>query len=257
MGSKKKYDKVESETMLKIDRCLLRVALVSLGLGVAASLLLSGIAWLLGTYGVGTMSEQGLAIMGVVYVIVLTPLLYYMLYQKSIVDQVKKEKEERLLRDVTTRLYKSKVFKELAGTQIRLCKRNGWPVGMIVMDIDQLARINQEYSFDAGNQVLRHFATLLKDTIRESDLVARFDDDRFVLLLPNCDINSAKKVVQRFQSQILSTPLIVDKKEIKIPFSSGVVSFAGRVAKFNHLINRANMALEQAKKKGGNRIELF
>ncbi len=241
----------------KIDKCLLKVGVAAFGLGAAAGLLLSGIGWLLAEKGLWAQPEEGLVIMGVVYLVLFTPLFYYLLYQKSIVDQIKKDKEERLLRDVTTRLYKSKVFKELAGTQIRLCKRNGWPVGMIVMDIDQLARINQQYSFDAGNQALRHFAAILKETIRESDLVARFDDDRFVLLLPNCDINSAKKVVQRFQSQILSTPLVVDKKEIKIPFSSGVVSFAGRVAKFNHLLNRASMALEQAKKKGGNRIELF
>jgi diguanylate cyclase (GGDEF)-like protein len=241
----------------KIDKCLLKVGVAAFGLGAAASLLLSGIGWLLAEKGLWAQPEEGLLIMGVVYLVLFTPLFYYLLYQKSIVDQIKKDKEERLLRDVTTRLYKSKVFKELAGTQIRLCKRNGWPVGMIVMDIDQLARINQQYSFDAGNQALRHFAVILKETIRESDLVARFDDDRFVLLLPNCDINSAKKVVQRFQSRILSTPLVVDKKEIKIPFSSGVVSFAGRVAKFNHLLNRANMALEQAKKKGGNRIELL
>lgn len=241
----------------KIDKCLLKVGIAALGLGAAASLLLSGIAWILLEKGLWKQPQEGLVIMAVVYLVLFTPLFYYLLYQKSIVDQVKKDREERLLRDVTTRLYKSKVFKELAGTQIRLCKRNGWPVGMIVMDIDQLGRINQQYSFDAGNQALRHFAAVLNETVRESDLVARFDDDRFVLLLPNCDINSAKKVVQRFQSRILSTPLVVDKKEIKIPFSSGVVSFAGRVAKFNHLLNRANMALEQAKKKGGNRIELF
>jgi len=243
--------------MLKIDKCLLKVALGAVGLGALASLLLSGIGWALAQKGVWSQPEEGLIVMGLVYLVVFTPVFYYLLYQKSIVDQIKRDREERLLRDVTSRLYKSKVFKELAGTQIRLCKRNGWPIGMVVMDIDQLARINKEYSFDAGNQALRHFAAILKETIRESDLVARFDDDRFVLLLPNCDINSAKKVVQRFQSQILSTPLVVDKKEIKIPFSSGVVSFAGRVAKFNHLINRANMALDEAKKKGGNRIELF
>ncbi len=243
--------------MLKVDKCVLQVTVRSVGLGIVAALLLGSVVWLSVTYGLWTEPWQGLAVTGVAGVVIFVPLFYYMLYQKSIVDQVKREKEERLTRDITTRLYKSKVFKELAGTQIRLCKRNGWPVGMVVIDIDQLARINREYSFDAGNQVLRYFAGILKESVRESDLIARFDDDRFVILLPNCDINNAKRVIQRVQAQILSAPLVVDKREIKIPFSAGVVSFAGRVAKFNHLINRANMALEQAKKKGGNRIELF
>ncbi|WP_201353927.1 GGDEF domain-containing protein [Hydrogenimonas urashimensis] len=243
--------------MSKIDKRLLRRGGVALGLAMAASLLLSAIAWLLAKNGLWTQPMLGIEIMAAVYVVFFAPLFYTFVQQKSVVDRIEREQEESLLRDVTTRLYKSKVFRELAGTQIRLCKRNGWPVGMILMDIDQLAGINKAYSFDAGNQVLSHFAAILKETIRESDLVARFDDDRFVVLLPNCDINSAKRVVQRFQNQILSTPLTVDKKEIKIRFSCGVVSFAGRVAKFNHLINRANVALEQAKKKGGNRIELF
>ena len=243
--------------MLEFDKPVWKIAVESFFAAMGASALLTGFQWGLIEAGAGTESRLLLAVMSAVYLILFLLVFYYLLRQKAMIERVKKEIEEEMLRDDTTRLYKSKVFKELAGTQIRMCKRNSWPVGMVVMDIDRLGVINDTYGYDAGNQVLKHFAKIVKETIRESDLVARFDDDRFAVLLPNCDAKNAKRVIQRIQNHILSEPLKVDRATIKIPFSSGVVSFAGKVAKFNQLVNRATEALEQAKRKGGNRIELF
>ncbi|WP_300365130.1 GGDEF domain-containing protein [Hydrogenimonas sp.] len=243
--------------MLKFDKPVWKIAVEAFFAAVAASTLMTGFQWILINVGVGGGSNLLLALMSAAYLTFFLLVFYHLLRQKAMIDRVKKEEDEQMLRDETTRLYKSKVFKELAGTQIRMCKRNSWPVGMVIMDIDRLGMINKTYGFDAGNQVLKHFATIIKESVRESDLVARFDDDRFALLLPNCDARNAKRVIQRIQNHILSEPLKVGKATIKIPFSSGVVSFAGKVAKFNHLVNRATEALEQAKRKGGNRIELF
>jgi diguanylate cyclase len=243
--------------MLKFDKPVWKIAAESFAAATVASALLTGYQWLLAHAGVTGGSDLGLALMSGAYLVLFLLLFYYLFKQRAMIERVKKEREEASLRDETTQLYKSRVFKELAGTQIRLCKRNGWPVGMVILDIDRLGAINDKYGYDAGNQVLRHFAATVHETVRESDLVARLDDDRFALLLPKCTAKDAKKVIQRIQERILSHPLKVDRGEVKIPFSCGVVSFAGKVAKYNHMLNRANEALAVAKNKGGNRIELF
>jgi diguanylate cyclase (GGDEF)-like protein len=242
--------------MLTFDKPVWRIAAEAFFAACGAGAVLTAYQWALQRAGLGA-TDLYLALTGAMYVAVFLPLFYYLLKQRAMIVRVKRQIEEEALRDETTRLYKSRVFKELAGSQIRLCKRNGWPVGMVVMDIDRLGAINDRYGYDAGNRVLRHFAETLQKTVRESDLVARLDDDRFALLLPKCDAKAAKKVIQRIQEEILSHPLKVDRGEVKIPFSCGVVSFAGKVAKFNVLLNRAAEALETAKRKGGNRIELF
>ncbi len=243
--------------MLKFDKPVWKIAVEAFFAAIGASALLSAFMWALMRGGVGPDSDLLLSLMSAAYLVVFLPIFYQMFKQRAMIARVHREKEEEALRDETTRLYKTKVFKELAGSQIRLCKRNDWHVSMVVMDIDRLGQINEKHGYDAGNQVLKHFARTLRESVRESDLEARIDDDRFALLLPKCEAKEAKKVIQRIQEQILSEPLQVGRHTIKIPFTSGISSFAGKVAKYNMLLNRANEALENAKRKGGNRIELF
>ncbi len=82
--------------------------------------------------------------------------------------------------------------------------------------------------------------------------------DRFVLLLPDCDARSVQSVMQRFQARVLESPAETEDGEpVNIPFSCGVVSFAGQVARFDTVMSRVDEALMRAKKKGVNRIELF
>ena len=253
--SKGNYDKVF--IMLKFDKPVWKIAVEAFFAAVGASALLSAFMWALVRGGVGPGSDLLLAMMSTAYLVLFLPLFYLTFKQRAMIQKVRRELDEEALRDETTKLYKAKVFKEMAGSQIRMCKRNDWHVSMVVMDIDRLGQINEKHGYDAGNQVLKHFAQTLRESVRESDLEARFDDDRFALLLPNCEAKEAKKVIQRIQEKILSNPLEVGRQTIKIPFTSGVSSFAGKVAKYNLLLNRANEALENAKRKGGNRIELF
>ncbi len=241
----------------KLNVRTLKTLGLSFLLGGMGGLAIGGSGWLLEENGLWSEPERGGLVLSLFSMTLFLPLFYFLFRQRETIEALREKRENALLCDDMTRLYKSKVFKELAAVQIRLCKRNGWPISLVLTDIDGLSKINEERSYDTGNQVLKHFAGVLKETVRESDLVARFDDDRFVVLLPKCDINGAREVVQRFQSRILSSPLKVEGREVKIPFSCGVVSFAGRVAKFRHLMNRADEALKLAKRKGGNRIELF
>ncbi|WP_457597676.1 GGDEF domain-containing protein [Hydrogenimonas sp.] len=243
--------------MSKKRNLSVKILTLSLAAAVAVGALFAGIRWLLQRAAPGLEPETALALESGLYAALLAPLFYLLFALRERVAGIERLEKEAHLRDDTTRLYKARVFKELAGSQIRLCKRKDWPVGLVLFDIDRLGAINEKYGYDAGDRVLKHFAATLKETVRESDLAARLDDDRFALLLPNCDAKGAQKVIRRFQERILSAPLKVERGEVKIPFSCGVVAFSGKVAKYNPLLNRAKEALESAKSRGGNRIELF
>ncbi len=244
--------------MSSADTPVWKTAVTAFFAALGSSVLLGLLLWLLHRNGIGSDSNLATAIMSALYIVIFFPLFFLLFYQKSRLESLQSERKDDLLLDELTKLYRSTVFEELATAQIELAKRNRWPVGLVVMDIDSLSEINEKYGYEAGNRVLRHFSSMLRSSIRESDLAARCDDDRFVLLLPDCDARSAQRVMQRFQARVLESPAETEDGEpVNIPFSCGVVSFAGQVARFDTVMGRADEALMRAKKKGANRIELF
>ncbi len=244
--------------MLQADTPVWKMAVMAFFAAVGSSVLLGSLLWLLRHNGIGSGSNLTIAIMSAVYLVLFFPLFFQLLRQRANLERLEREIKEGHLLDETTRLYKSSVFEELADTQIKIARRNRWPVGLVVMDIDSLSTINETFGYESGNRVLKHFSSILKSSVRESDLLARYDDDRFVLLLPDCDARNAKKVIQRIQAKVLESPAESEGQEpINIPFSSGVVSFSGQVARLDTIMGRADEALMRAKKNGANRIELF
>ena len=244
--------------MFKADASVTRSALAAFFAAFCSSALLLAVMLLMMENGIGSGSNLTIAIMSALYLLLFFPLFFLLFRQRSELEKVEKEIKEGMLLDETTRLYKSSVFEELADTQIKIARRNKWPVGLVVMDIDGLSSINESFGYESGNMVLKHFSSILKSSVRESDLLARYDDDRFLLLLPDCDTKNALKVMQRIQATVLESPLESGESErINIPFSSGVVSFSGRVAKLATIMGRADEALERAKRNGANRIEVF
>ncbi len=232
--------------MSSADTPVWKTAVTAFFAALGSSVLLGSFQWLLRRNGIGDDSNLATAIMSALYIAIFFPLFFLLFYRKSRLKTVESERKDDVLLDELTKLYRSTVFEELASAQIKIAKRNRWPVGLVIMDIDRLSEINEKYGYETGNLVLKQFSSILRSSIRESDLAARYDDDRFVLLLPDCDARDAQRVIQRIQARVLESPAEVEGSEsVNIPFSSGVVSFAGQVA------------LMRAKKKGANRIELF
>ncbi len=244
--------------MLNADIPVQKIAVTAFFAAVGSSVLLGLLMQMLRQSGIESDSNLVTAIMSAVYLAIFFPLFFLFLKQKKELEGLRRRVKEGLLLDETTRLYKSSVFEELADTQIKIARRNKWPIGLAVMDIDKLSAVNESYGYETGNRVLKHFSSLLKSSVRESDLLARYDDDRFVLLLPDCDAVNAQRVIQRIQARVLESPIETEEsKSITIPFSSGVVSFSGQVARLETIMVRADEALMRAKRKGANRIELF
>ncbi len=244
--------------MLNAETPIRKIAVMAFFAAVGGSVLLVLLMSVLHQSGIGNGSNLVTAIMSAVYLALFFPLFFLLFRQQKELNGLRKQVKEGLLLDETTRLYKSSVFEELADTQIKIARRNKWPIGLVVMDIDRLSAVNENYGYEAGNKVLKHFSSMLKSSVRESDLLARYDDDRFVLLLPDCDARNAQKVIQRIQARVLESPVETEEsKSINIPFSSGVVSFSGQVARLATIMGRADEALMRAKKKGANRIEVF
>lgn len=132
--------------------------------------------------------------------------------------------------DDLTGLYNKKHFAGELHSQIDSAKRFGRPVSLLMLDLDHFKRINDTYSHDVGDQVLREFARRLKGAVRAYDVAARYGGEEFVVVLPSTDGDTACNVAGRIAEAVTDAPFKVkihddngDREfSIKISISIGV-----------------------------------
>ncbi len=127
-------------------------------------------------------------------------------------------------------------------------KRSPRPLSMLVMDIDHFKDINDQLGHTVGDTVLRQLGELFRKHGRESDVIARFGGDEFVLLLPDNTTADAEAFAQRLHRLISE----LDIPGVSVTVSIGVAS-SERYLSFDELFKQADYALYQAKAEGRDR----
>jgi diguanylate cyclase (GGDEF)-like protein len=130
-------------------------------------------------------------------------------------------------------------------------KRDRTNLSLIMCDIDYFKEVNDVYGHDAGDKVLIAVANLIKNTIRVSDLPARWGGEEFLIVLPNANEKEAYAVAEKIRKNILD--LIVEHGDINIDvtISLGVADIK-RTKNVEELVKLADNYLYEAKGKGRN-----
>ncbi|MBX3616149.1 GGDEF domain-containing protein [Nitrosomonas sp.] len=130
--------------------------------------------------------------------------------------------------------------------------RNAQSLGVVVIDLDNFKQINDNLGHQYGDSILINFVAVAKETLRPTDIVARFGGEEFVILLPDVVMEDALTIIQRLQNNLSkSLSIQIDNKSIPVTFSAGVAlrSFGEHQ---NSVVSRADKALYQAKRTGKN-----
>jgi diguanylate cyclase (GGDEF)-like protein len=106
------------------------------------------------------------------------------------------------LRDELTGLYNRRGFLTLAGQHLKLARRTGQEFFIVFADIDDLKAINDTYGHAEGDAVLMAAADILKKIIRESDILARYGGDEFLVLITDAINDSGDEIYRRLQKQV-------------------------------------------------------
>ncbi len=137
-------------------------------------------------------------------------------------------------------------------TQAQLCRRMNLPLGIAFLDIDHFKQINDLHGHLAGDQVLRQIGTVIKNTVRASDMVCRWGGEEFLILAPNTDHQDMLRVTEKVRQAVIgATPGL----SMSITLSAGISAARGRDIDLKALLSEADSALYQAKSKGRNRVE--
>lgn len=179
------------------------------------------------------------------------------------IDQLLKKKKElkkatQVLRDISltdylTGLPNRRYFHEFTEEVLALHKRYGDDCAVAFLDLDFFKEINDQYGHDGGDLVLKAFSQFVKGRIRESDLFARLGGEEFILLMPNTDSKNAFTFVERLRKALSEHAITVtNEKAIHVAFSAGIVCVTDEDDSVDKLVNRADLAVYEAKKSGRN-----
>jgi diguanylate cyclase (GGDEF)-like protein len=134
---------------------------------------------------------------------------------------------------------------------------NGVQHALLYMDLDQFKVINDTCGHEAGDELLRQLAIVLRGPIREVDTLARLGGDEFGVLLQHCSLEHARQAAERMLHIIKDFRYIWQDKTFSIGASIGLVMVAERNQTSSEVLRAADLACYAAKDKGRNRIHIY
>lgn len=129
-------------------------------------------------------------------------------------------------------------------------QRLGTPLAFLLMDLDDFARVNADYSYQAGDKILHEVAARLRRYMRSYDLLGRFGEDAFLLALPGCNPHQARHLAERIRTIMLRRPFAAGPDAITLTASIGLAQSRGRSPLV--VLREAERALSEAKREGRN-----
>jgi two-component system cell cycle response regulator len=163
---------------------------------------------------------------------------------------------ELALTDPLTGLYNRRYMESHVTSLVEQALARGKPLALLVVDIDYFKAVNDMHGHDAGDDVLREFATRVKKSIRGIDLACRYGGEEFVIVMPETDMAVAAIVAERIRRRIAGEPFSIraGAAALDVTISVGIAALAGVSDTAAAILKRADQALYRAKRDGRNRV---
>lgn len=167
-------------------------------------------------------------------------------------DEVRLRLERLATIDGLTGLFNRHHFMALAADDMARAARYGRPITVGIADLDHFKQVNDTLGHAAGDHVLKTFATLLGDTLRQTDRVCRYGGEEFAFVFPETTPEEALLLGERLRARLLeSPPVLSDGRHLAVTFSLGLADASG--CGLEDSLARADLGLYEAKRAGRNR----
>ena len=161
------------------------------------------------------------------------------------------------LRDPMTGLNNRRFLEEYVETLVTSVQRKRAHVAILMLDLDYFKMVNDTYGHDAGDAVLKALSTLLKQSVRASDLVIRYGGEEFLIILIDSEGEAADQVAEKIRLAVESLKVQVAGITLQKTISIGIADFPTDSDTFWQAVKFADVAMYQAKDQGRNRVVRF
>lgn len=168
-----------------------------------------------------------------------------MIFQE-ITKQRKREAawKEKAGKDALTDLYNRHYFQEIYQRERCRIKRTGGSLSMVMLDLDRLKEINDQFGHPMGDKVLRAVGRMIKQVLRSTDIAARYGGDEFIIVLPDTDREQACVFAERLKERLKKL-----NDMMLFPFPVNVsIGLSHATKDYDHLIEEADSAMYQEKR---------
>ena len=165
--------------------------------------------------------------------------------------------EEAARTDPLTGLPNRRAIEEWTFRQLRGAARHGFPLWVVLGDIDSFKTINDSFGHDAGDTVIKTFADILKRCTRASDICGRLGGDEFLLVVTHVGPDQIDVALNRLREQFAALSFPFQGRSVSATASFGVAGYSGEeLPEFNALVRKADQMLYEAKRSGRNTLRV-
>jgi diguanylate cyclase (GGDEF)-like protein len=163
--------------------------------------------------------------------------------------------EELSVTDDLTKLYNSRFLNAALKREVERSRRYRVPVSLIFLDLDGFKNVNDQHGHLCGSRTLVEVGAVIRGTVREIDIVARFGGDEFCVILPQTGIEGARVIAERIRERIAARVFMQSHGlEVRITASFGIAAYPMHGATQDDLIAKADQAMYGAKAAGKNSV---
>lgn len=160
--------------------------------------------------------------------------------------------KHRIWLDPLTGIFNRRYFENQLSKELQRASRYEHNLTVLFIDIDHFKRVNDEFGHQFGDQVLIELSQIIERSLRSVDVIARYGGDEFVILLPETRKEAAQKTALRLLTAVRNHDFFKGNMKVKdLGVSIGIAAFPEDAGGTYEMIRKADVALYQAKKKGG------
>ena len=165
--------------------------------------------------------------------------------------------EDLEIRDGLTRLHSHRFFYDKLENEFSRTMRYKTDLSLLFINLDDFRRINDKHGHLRGDEVLKQVSRIIRDLVRDSDVVARYGGDEFSILLPNTDVSGALTLANRMRS-LISEVEVEATCDVQVTVSVGISTYKGdQDQSFDQMVQHAEQAVNKAKKTGKNKVVIY
>jgi diguanylate cyclase (GGDEF)-like protein len=192
----------------------------------------------------------------IVIPLMIMPFLAYLVFtQTYMLNKALSDKDTLIRTDSLTGLFNKEFFSELVEMELAVASRYSFPSSLFLVDLDHFKNVNDTHGFKVGDHVLRVVATSIRDNLRGSDLVGRFEGEKIVAYLPHTTCEQALIAAERIRGLIPEISTRFEEEDLDLTASIGVCATEFGFDSFDRLVEGAHTAVHEAKSGGCNRVE--